>query len=62
MGFSSLESLNLFGTEVTDEAIQHLAALKNLKNLNLRRSKVTPAGVEALSKALPGCDIDMGIP
>jgi uncharacterized membrane protein len=60
-GFTSLESLNLFGTEVTDEAIQKLAPLKSLKHLYLWRSKVTPEGVEALRKALPNCDIVMGI-
>lgn len=60
--FASLKSLNLFGTAVTDQGIQQLAPLKNLKHLYLWRSKVSPEGVEALRKAMPNCDIVMGIP
>ena len=57
---TSLEYLNLYGTQVTDSGLEQLEDLKNLKALYLWQTKVTPAGVEKLKKALPKCDINIG--
>ena len=44
-------------SQITDEGLQELAKLKNLRDLNLIGTKVTKAGVAALRKALPNCSI-----
>jgi Leucine-rich repeat (LRR) protein len=54
---TSLERLSLAGAAITDEGLTHLLKLKNLKDLDLRGTKVTPAGVDALQKSLPQCTI-----
>jgi hypothetical protein len=58
---ASLESLNIFGTAVTDAGLQKLAALPQLKRLYVWQSKVTPAGIEELKKKLPKCQIQSGL-
>ncbi len=50
--------LQLVGSPCSDADLEHLAALTNLRNLSLRQTKVTAAGVAALQKALPNCKID----
>jgi len=57
-GNTTLRSLSLVGTEITDAAVPDLATLTGLKTLHLRKSKVTAAGTEALEQALPNCVID----
>jgi hypothetical protein len=42
---------------VTDAGLKHLAALKNLKRLNLWDTNVTDAGAKWLKEALPQCEI-----
>jgi internalin A len=54
---AALEQLNLSNAGITDAAIVHLLALKNLKVLNLAGTKVTPAGILKLRRALPGLRI-----
>ena len=43
--------------QVTDAGLEHLKGLTNLTSLSLGNTKMTPAGVEALRKALPKCEI-----
>ena len=44
-GLPALESLNLYGTSVTDEGLKHLKGLTNLKELSLTGTEVTDAGI-----------------
>jgi hypothetical protein len=53
-----LESLDLSGTQITDEGLEDLVGLKQLHYLGLRETRVTEAGVERLRKALPNCLIE----
>lgn len=62
-GLERLESLILGGTAVTDGCLKDVQALKGLKSLNLIATpNVTEAGVTALRKAMPGCQIAWGVP
>jgi hypothetical protein len=54
---TSLETLALGYTKVTDPRLEHLFALTKLQTLYLYRTGVTPAGVNALRVALPKCNI-----
>jgi len=55
-----LEYINLFDTKITDAGIKELARLKGLKKVYCWQTKVTLAGVNALKKALPNVEVDMG--
>ena len=44
-------------TDVTDAGLVHLKGMTNLQTLNLRKTKVTTAGVADLQSALPKCGI-----
>ena len=57
----NLESVNLYGTKVTDEGVKKLTALPNLKRLYLWQTDVTPAAIGELQKALPELEIVTGI-
>jgi hypothetical protein len=46
------------GTLVTDAGLKELVGLEQLRNLNLRRARVTAAGIAELRKALPQCTIN----
>ena len=59
-GLSHLTYVNLYGTTVTDAGLKNLEGLKNLKSLYLWQTKVTQAGADALKKALPDCEINIG--
>jgi hypothetical protein len=52
--------LNLYGTQVTDEGIQQLSSLKNLKTLYLWKTGVTPEGAARLQNALPQLEVNLG--
>ena len=55
---SGLRRLNLHGCEgVTNKGLKELAALKDLKMLDIGETNVTPQGVARLQKALPNCKI-----
>jgi hypothetical protein len=58
----SLEVVNLYATGVTDAGLQHLAPLKHLKKVYLWQSKVTEEGARQLRSAVPGVDVDLGLP
>lgn len=61
-GLTNLEYLNLYGNAgVTDAGLANLEGMKKLKNLYLWQTKVTKAGAEKLKKALPKCDINLGL-
>jgi hypothetical protein len=47
-------------TGVSD--LSPLEDCKSLESLNIKSTKVTPAGVVALQKALPNCKIDWNDP
>lgn len=57
---TQLELLNLNGIPVTDEGLQQLHALKNLKRISLYATKVTESGVVSLIEAIPGCEVFWG--
>ncbi len=42
---------------VSDEGVRHLAALKQLRMLNLQLTNTMDTVVDELRKALPGCRI-----
>jgi hypothetical protein len=52
-----LRVLLIFGYSVDDASIQALSESTSLRHLVLRYSKVTEAGKQQLSEALPECDI-----
>jgi hypothetical protein len=59
-GLENLEYLNVYGTEIGDPGLAHLANLKKLKSLYVWQTKVTDAGVKKLQEALPGLKIIRG--
>ena len=60
VNLTNLEYLNLFNTKITDASLVKLSKIKSLKKVFLWQTKVTKPGVEALKKALPGIEVDMG--
>ncbi len=58
-GYTHLEWLCLEDTCVTDAGLRNLAALKNLKKLELHGTQVTEAGASLLRKMLPNCEIEL---
>lgn len=50
--------LSLAGSGLGDASLKHLAGLTKLETLDLRRTKVTAAGVAELKSALPKCQIE----
>ena len=55
------ESINFYGTKVTDTGILKLAAMPNLKRLYLWQTAVTPEAVKSLQEKLPDCEIVTGV-
>jgi eukaryotic-like serine/threonine-protein kinase len=56
-GCKNLKSLDASNTAVTDAVLPNLNDCNELVHLDLRRTKVTQAGVTALATALPRCRI-----
>jgi len=54
---TSLESLNLTLTKVTDSGLTPLTGLKNLKSLGISQTEATEDGINRLLKALPNCKL-----
>ena len=57
-----IQELHANVTPLTDRSLGELSNLKNLTTLNVSQTKVTPAGVAALQKALPNCKIEWDDP
>jgi hypothetical protein len=55
--YKYLTHLRLDGSPVSDVGLAHLKGCTNLKELLLRRTKVSAMGIEELNKALPRCGI-----
>jgi len=53
-----VQGLNLSLTQVTDAGLEHLKGALEVRLLQSLESLVTDTGVEALKRALPGCEID----
>lgn len=53
----SLEYLDLFETNISDNSIPSIAKLKNLKGLGVTKSRMSRAGVEKLRALMPQTDI-----
>jgi hypothetical protein len=58
---TKLESVNLYGTKVTDAGVKKLTALPNLKRLYLWQTAVTPEAIAEIKKALPAVEIVTGV-
>ncbi len=54
---SSVRQLRLTATAVTDAAVPNLSKMTRLRKLQLVGSGVTKSGYDALTSALPGCEI-----
>lgn len=54
---TNLENLYLYETKITDADLEFLKSLKKLNEIDIQKTNVTMAGVEALKKALPNCYI-----
>lgn len=52
-GLHDFETLDLEGTQVSNEGLRHLETMKHLRFLVFRRTQVTAAGVQRLQPALP---------
>ena len=52
-GLNHLRSLNLFSVGITDESIAVISSLEQLETVYLWKSKVTPAGAQALREKRP---------
>lgn len=55
--FKKLKRLSLAGSQVNDASVKHLAKLSDLEELDVRKTNLTPAGINELKKALPKCHI-----
>ena len=55
--FTNLKSLDLTSSRITDTGPIELRNLKKLVDLDVSDIKVTSAGLQALEKALPDCEI-----
>jgi hypothetical protein len=55
--FQELDLLAANDSELTDEGLKHLAALRNLGRLDVERCRVTREGIAELRRALPKTDI-----
>lgn len=54
---TSLENLDLRKVGITDKGLEYLKGLRKLKEIYLKGTKVSDAGVRNLHQALPRTDI-----
>ncbi|HEX7379088.1 MAG TPA: hypothetical protein VF278_18340, partial [Pirellulales bacterium] len=57
-----VRDIDLTGSGLTDAGLEHLTRMASLVELDIRETRVTAAGVEALRKALPDCKIHANPP
>jgi hypothetical protein len=55
--FVNLRSLNLRGASLTDDAVDELAQILTLEELNISDTQITASGEKKLQAALPNCRI-----
>ncbi|WP_236625803.1 leucine-rich repeat domain-containing protein [Rhodopirellula baltica] len=55
---SSVETLWLTGTNLTDQAIDTLAALPRLQTIDIQRTKITEQGLQRFRQAKPNCQLN----
>jgi hypothetical protein len=55
--FHRVTGLSLRGPAYTDAAVEHISQLKDLKNLELRATQISEAGLARLRQELPACQI-----
>jgi hypothetical protein len=60
-GLPHLESLNLYGTNVTGAILETLQSLPSLKKVYLWQSKVSQEEAAQIQEALPEVDVDVGV-
>jgi hypothetical protein len=53
----ALRSLSLRGSPITDEGLDHLRELTQLREIDCQWTKVTDGGIESLQRDLPHCRI-----
>jgi Leucine-rich repeat (LRR) protein len=56
-GLTRLARLDLDENKISDAAIPQLVALKGLKLLSIRSTKISRGGTKRLQDALPGCKV-----
>ena len=54
--------LSIFNSEITDDVVQNLSELINLRHLNIRETKISRNSAMKLQKHLPRCKIDILLP
>ena len=54
---TSLDTLSLYGTQVTDAGLEHLKELPELGWLSVEHTQVTAQGIQSFRQALPDCEI-----
>ena len=59
MRMTQLEKLTLYRTRISNAGLAQLTALKNLRDLDVRYTRVTTAGVKDLQSRLPGLTVLM---
>jgi len=52
---SRLQHINVSGTEVDDEAVEHLSTLRYLRQLDLMDTRISKNNIQQLRESLPGC-------
>ncbi|MEL6192792.1 MAG: hypothetical protein AAFR66_12115, partial [Bacteroidota bacterium] len=55
-----LESLNLFGTKISDESLKTISKISTLKKVYLWQTNVSASAVSTLQRENPELDIDTG--
>ncbi len=60
-GMAKLQRLHLEDTQITDAAVNELAKLASLTELDVTNTRMTNEGWAKLQKALPGCQISLGV-
>ena len=58
---AQLKVLWLTGTQVTDAGLESLTTLRNLEQLDVQATQVTPAAIEQLRKRLPQLDMTQSL-
>ncbi|MEO2031645.1 MAG: hypothetical protein ABGZ35_06140, partial [Planctomycetaceae bacterium] len=52
-----LKLLHLHATPITDKSISTITQLRNLTNLGIPGTHISPRGAARISKQLPGCEL-----